>query len=803
MTRILTILLILSFIIKAQAPRYYLSVSVDKSTIKSTNTPCSADVDFQYLLSQLNVKGKFDRFSVLVEGKDPESGSFVPVDYRVSEHYKYGNDGKIYWLVENPEMTEFRIWFDTETNPPRKPRDYIPVIGVGDELFFNTSEPLPVYSMTTNLLIDYNEDGITDLLTINDYSDRFGWPYDGIIFHPGIKEKEDSLIVRDFFRIRYIPKDSDQLRFLHARYNFVYPTDWDSDGLIDLFYVSMENDEIHQIVMPENHDLFQSSNYFTFLRNTGKKDISGLPILKETKHYPALTITHNAYVPAIAIEDLDGDGKKDIIGLKSLNGNYETPIGKVGISKVFFYRNIGVDKDGLPEVAEPVELKTIGGEAVFNYHTASGISFGDVNDDGKVDIIVNNMYIRPHQVLWYKNIGGMPPVFESMTQIKGLPDGRRTFRWAKWKNKDGILATESQNFFARSIKNKQPVFKYVGCVREIFAPLVQGMQEKPDWVDWDNDGDMDLVTGEAYGRLHLYENIGTQKYPKFKKPVWIKADGKILEVNRYTVFGKGPHLHPMGYPSVSCVDWDKDGLFDLVIPNETNRVYWFKNIGKLGKPKFGKRRQILPDGFVESKEKIKQSYEISNDPQKSNNGVYPYLDDEPFFWRQRFAIADYTGDGLEDVIALNGSGNLMLYKRYRDSKGKLKLKSGKQLYYANGNAIKKPHFQKFRNVDWNGDGLMDIVVTQNLFSRDQRSVLFLKNVGTKDFPVFERPQAFQMWNRIITYSSHGLQPSFLDWDGDGSLDFVGCTESGFFVLFRNAVLKHAKPKVRIGIPQKY
>lgn len=802
---VLTAIIIFNFTpIQADSPRYYLPVTVDKSTIKTTNTPCALDIDFQDLLADLNIVGEFDRFSVVIQGKDPLTGDFTPVDYRVGEHYKYGNAGTVYWLIKNPEMTEFRIWFDTETDPPRVPRSYIPAIGAGDELQFNTPEPVPLYVMTTNLLVDFNGDGITDALSINHYCDRFGFPYDGVLFHPGIEENERGIKVRDFFRIRYIPEgaDDNDFRFLHARYNFVCPTDWDEDGLVDLFYISMERDEIHHFTMPENADLFQSSNYFTFLKNTGRKDISGLPILKETKHYSALSVTHNAYAPAVAVDDLDGDGKRDLIGIKSHFGVHKTPIGQASIATVFFYRNTGVDKHGLPQVAEPVELKTTEGETIFGYHYAAEISFGDVNKDGRIDIIVNNMYLRPHQVVWYENKGGSPPVFAPVRQIKGLPNERRAYRWARWKDGQGLLAVENQDFLMRTIKNEEPVFTPAGGLREIYGPLVQGHQEKPEWIDWDNDGDMDLLAGEAWGRIHLYENIGNQKHPQFKSPVWIQADGKLLEVNRYTVFGEGPHLHPMGYLSVACVDWDRDGLFDLIAPNETNRIYWFKNIGTSGKPKFGKRKQILPDGFIDSKEKLDRSCEISNDPKKSNNGVYPYFDDEPFYWRTRLAIADYTGDGLEDIIALNGLRNLVLYERYQNSKGKLRLKSEKQLYYANGDAIEKPHYFKMRNVDWNGDELMDIVVTNNLFTRDQRSILLLKNVGTTAMPIFERPKAFQMWNRVITYSSHGLQPSFIDWDNDGSLDFVGCSESGFFVLFRNAVLNHAKPKVCVGLARK-
>ena len=105
-------------------PSYYLPVIVDETTVKTTNTPCALDIDFQDLLADLNITGKFDRFSVVIEGKDPSSGHFIPVDYRVGEHYKYGTAGMVYWLIENPGMTEFRIWFDIETDPPRKSHSY-------------------------------------------------------------------------------------------------------------------------------------------------------------------------------------------------------------------------------------------------------------------------------------------------------------------------------------------------------------------------------------------------------------------------------------------------------------------------------------------------------------------------------------------------------------------------------------------------------------------------------------------------------------------------------------------------------
>ena len=776
---------------------YYLPVTVERSTVHVPNTPCEAEIDFGYILEQLGIAGTCDRYSIEVEGKNPETGEFAPVDYRVGEHFKYSKKGKVFWNIVNPDMTEFRIKFDIKGDTNEKLREYIPAIGVGDEIMFNTSELVPPVAMTANLLTDFNGDGVTDALAINHYSDRFGWPYDGIFFLPGITDNGKGIIVSDYYRIRYVPEnaDEDDLHFLHARYNWVCPVDWDEDELVDLLYISMEQEEIHQIAMPENSDLFQSSTHITFLKNTGRIDISGLPILKESKHYPSLSITHRAYVPAIAAEDLDGDGKCDLIGVKT------TPDGTFRGASVYFYRNIGNDSNGVPELAEPVIIETTDGNPFISPASAHAVSFGDVNSDGKIDIVYNNINLDVPETYWCENIGGSPPVFVQKDTLKGLPLDHRGYRWVRWNDKEGLMSNENSDLFVRTVNDGNPVFVTAGSLREIYAPLVGGSQEKPEWIDWDEDGDIDLLSGEARGRVHLYENIGTPQFPKFKKPEWIKAGENQIRVYRDGVLG-GKHWHgAMGYPSVTCVDWDDDGLFDLIVPNETNRVYWYRNIGSHGSPAFGIRRQILPDNFSDTPDRLEQTRRAALDPKRENH-PYPYEKDIPFFWRTRLAIADYTGDGLVDIIALNGMKNLVLYERYRDSAGELKLRDGEQLYYDTGEPVEKPHFIKLRNIDWNGDGLIDIVATQNLFTRDQRSILYLENAGTSEKPVFKRPKAFRMWDEIITYSSHGLQPSFIDWDNDGSLDFVGCNESGFFVLFRNAVLNYSKPEVRIGIARK-
>ena len=144
MLLILTILLSLSSLLAAKE-RFFVPVTVAPDSTRVRNTPAQAEVDFSALLSAVGEAGEFDRHSVRVEAKLPGSERYQPVDFRLSEHYLYSQSGSISWLITDPKITEFRIWFDTKANPPRPAKEYIPAIGVGDELMFNQRSPVGLF----------------------------------------------------------------------------------------------------------------------------------------------------------------------------------------------------------------------------------------------------------------------------------------------------------------------------------------------------------------------------------------------------------------------------------------------------------------------------------------------------------------------------------------------------------------------------------------------------------------------------------------------------------------------------------
>jgi hypothetical protein len=92
--------------------------------------------------------------------------------------------------------------------------------------------------------------------------------------------------------------------------------------------------------------------------------------------------------------------------------------------------------------------------------------------------------------------------------------------------------------------------------------------------DWDNDGDLDLFISEKKGGggVKLRINEGTKTNP---------------------VFGtKNIDVVSTHYAN-AIVDWDGDGLWDIVGGSTNGGVYFYKNTGKLGHPSFGEAKCLI------------------------------------------------------------------------------------------------------------------------------------------------------------------------------------------------------------------
>jgi hypothetical protein len=109
--------------------------------------------------------------------------------------------------------------------------------------------------------------------------------------------------------------------------------------------------------------------------------------------------------------------------------------------------------------------------------------------------------------------------------------------------------------------------------------------------DWDADGDLDLLLGDyRSGRLFRRMNAGTKSEPSWPGPnVPVEVAGK-------------PFVLAEGLATPRLVDWDGDGLMDLVCggygePYGSDGggagIYWYRNTGRAGAPQFAAPQTLI------------------------------------------------------------------------------------------------------------------------------------------------------------------------------------------------------------------
>ncbi len=135
-------------------------------------------------------------------------------------------------------------------------------------------------------------------------------------------------------------------------------------------------------------------------------------------------------------------------------------------------------------------------------------------------------------------------------------------------------------------------------------------------VDWDEDGDLDLLLGSNGGRLFLRRNEGTAAQPAFA------LDSESL------MSGDGPLAVPGAHLIPTVVDWDGDGKFDVLSGGGDGGAFWFRNVGKKGAPRFEQAKALLEP--------------------KAERGTpqAPIWPGE----RTQICAADYDGDGDLDLL---------------------------------------------------------------------------------------------------------------------------------------------------------
>ncbi|MBZ0111960.1 MAG: FG-GAP-like repeat-containing protein, partial [Thermoanaerobaculia bacterium] len=113
---------------------------------------------------------------------------------------------------------------------------------------------------------------------------------------------------------------------------------------------------------------------------------------------------------------------------------------------------------------------------------------------------------------------------------------------------------------------------YVVDAIQGFSTISVGRFASPNLVDFDGDGDLDIVAGSDSGKVEFIENTGSTSSPSFQYPVagFDPFDG-------VSVFSRS---------APEMADLDGDGDLDAIVGNIDTRVRYFENTGSSSSPSF-------------------------------------------------------------------------------------------------------------------------------------------------------------------------------------------------------------------------
>lgn len=428
--------------------------------------------------------------------------------------------------------------------------------------------------------------------------------------------------------------------------------------------------------------------------------------------------------PTPNIADFDGDGDLDLICGEFLD-------------KLTYFENIGTREK--PVYAPGRYLKNETGVISMDLEMIIPVAV-DWNKDGYTDLII------------------------------GDEDGRVALVEHTGETKDGMPIFKSPVYFQQEADDVK------------FGALIT-----PVSVDWDNDGDEDIICGNSAGYIAFIEHLGLYNgMPRWAKPVLLESNGKTIRIQA----GKngsiqGPAEAKWGYTTLSVADWDGDGLKDIIINSIWGKVEWYKNIGTPTHPRLDKPQPV----------KVKWE---GKTPKPDWVWWRPAKNTLVTQWRTTPFAIDWNKDGLMDLIMLDPSGYLSYFERFKKG-NKLYLKPGQRIFNGtNGIAFNQKHVcdttvsqngvlqlnnekfgrsgrRKFTIVDWDSDGKYDILV-------NSINVNMLKNNGVDSKGQILLEDKGPLGKLIL--AGHDTSPTTIDLAGDGERVLLVGAEDGFLYYLK-------------------
>lgn len=410
--------------------------------------------------------------------------------------------------------------------------------------------------------------------------------------------------------------------------------------------------------------------------------------------------------------------------------------------------------------------KVLAGGAPVDVYGWPSPNFGDFDGDGDLDLLCGEFL---DGFTYFQNIGSREePEYTSGVRLVG-PDGQpitmhvqmitpTAIDWDGDGDLDLVVGDEDGRVALVECVSRSPG-EVPGFARPVYFQqeadtLKFGALVTPYAHDWDGDGDEDLICGNTAGNIAVFTNLDGQG-TRWSPPELIEADGEVFRIQAGPAGSvQGPAEAKWGYTTLSVADWDGDGRDDIIYNSIWPRLRWLRRTEKgfTDLPLELWTREE-PPAWTWWRGKAK-SYQTQ--------------------WRTTPVAVDFDGDEKLDLVMLDQEGFLTCHSRAREETCIFLDEDLRPLRLNAGTAGRSGRV-KLDVVDWDGDGRLDVLV-------NSKNATWYRNCLDHDGKVVLR-KVGDLARRNV--AGHTSSPTACDFDRDGKPDLVVGAENGRLYFIRH------------------